>query len=101
MPNFLVGFPSGSLQRYRNRPARVVDPWTLLLLVGIRSAERRPVDCPVDGADKAGTAHDIAERYRYEIMDDAGDSDGRSVEIRWNVAGLDQQPRQGQKVHVG
>src|SRR5689334_21339306 len=64
-------------------------------------AECYPIDRPVDGADKAGAAHDVAQRDRHEVVEYAGDGDERCIEISWRVIGLDQQPRQWQEIHVG
>ena len=65
-----------------------------VLLIRILLAERYAIDRPVDGADKAGASDDIAERYRYEVVDDPRDGDERGVDISRNVTGLDEQPCQ-------
>jgi hypothetical protein len=59
------------------------------------------IDRPVDKANQAGAADDIAERYRDQIMDDPRDRDHRSIETCRDLAGLGQQPSQRQKIHVG
>jgi|SRR4051794_31543645 hypothetical protein len=46
-----------------------------LHFVRIRRAECGPIDRPVEGADKARAANDVAQRHRYEIVDDAGQGD--------------------------
>src|SRR5262249_6083823 len=67
-----------------------------------RSCVKLPsVDRPIDKTDETGTADDVAEGYRDEIVDDPGYGDHRRVETVGRLAGHGQQPSQGQEIHVG
>ena len=64
-------------------------------------AKRCPIDGPIHSANQACTTHNIAKGDRDEIMDNPGYRNRRGVEIGRNMACLDQQPGQRQKIHVG
>src|ERR1700761_6007621 len=53
---------------------------SLSLPFAIGCPESHAIDDPIDGADQSGPTDDVAECYRNEVMDDAGDRDRRDVE---------------------
>ena len=72
----------------------------LQLQLALLSANALTIDYPIHKADEAGSADDIAECDRDEVMDNARYCNKGGVEASRDTTVNGLQPGQGQKIHV-